>query len=93
MLSAIVYQSLTGSCKKYAELLSAALHIPAFPMGKEHIREDGTIIFVGWAFSGKIMGYKKAAEKYLEIGLETLEADDVELTILCSAEYLSLIHI
>ena len=64
MLSAIVYQSLTGSCKKYAELLSAALHIPAFPMGKEHIREDGKIIFIGWAFAGKIMGYKKAAEKY-----------------------------
>ncbi|MCI7136068.1 MAG: hypothetical protein SPI09_09505 [Candidatus Limivicinus sp.] len=64
MLSAIVYHSLTGSCKKYAELLSAALHIPAFPLGKEHVKEGGKIIFIGWAFAGTIKGYRKAAEKY-----------------------------
>ena len=34
MFSAIVYKSTTGSCKRYAELLSARLHIPAFPLGK-----------------------------------------------------------
>ena len=56
MLSAIVYHSLTGSCKKYAELLSAALHIPAFPLGKEHVKEGGKIIFIGWAFVGTIKG-------------------------------------
>ena len=40
MFSAIVYKSTTGSCKRYAELLSARLHIPAFPLGKEYIHAD-----------------------------------------------------
>ena len=57
MFSAIVYKSTTGSCKKYADLLSARLHIPAFPLGKEYIPADTKIIYVGWLFAGKIMGY------------------------------------
>ena len=60
MFSAIVYKSTTGSCKKYADLLSARLHIPAFPLGKEYIPADTKIIYVGWLFAGKIMGYDKA---------------------------------
>lgn len=64
MFSAIVYKSTTGSCKKYADLLSARLHIPAFPLGKEYIPADTKIIYVGWLFAGKIMGYDKAAKKY-----------------------------
>ena len=64
MFSAIVYKSTTGSCKRYAELLSARLHIPAFPLGKEYIPADTKIIFVGWLFAGKIMGYEKAEKKY-----------------------------
>ena len=64
MFSAIVYKSTTGSCKRYAELLSARLHIPAFPLGKEYIPADTKIIFVGWLFAGKIMGYEKAAKKF-----------------------------
>ena len=63
MFSAIVYKSTTGSCKKYADLLSARLHIPAFPLGKEYIPADTKIIYVGWLFAGKIMGYDKAAKK------------------------------
>jgi|GEM_PF-5382263 len=51
MFSAIVYKSTTGSCKRYAELLSARLHIPAFPLGKEYIPADTKIIFVGWLFA------------------------------------------
>lgn len=64
MFNAIVYDSCTGSCQKYAELLSAQLHIPAFKLGKEHIRDGGRIIYVGWLFAGKIVGYAKAAGKY-----------------------------
>ena len=61
VFSAIVYKSTTGSCKKYADLLSARLHIPAFPLGKEYVPADTKIIYVGWLFAGKIMGYDKAA--------------------------------
>lgn len=85
MLSAIVYDSLTGSCKKYAELLSAALHIPAYPAGKCHVRADGKILFIGWAFAGKIMGYKKAAEKYdvaaaVLVGMGAVSKDSADFT-------------
>ncbi len=64
MFSAIVYNSCTGSCQRYAEKLSAQLHIPAFKLGKEHIRYGTKIIYVGWAFAGKIVGYDKVTQKY-----------------------------
>ena len=64
MFNAIVYESCTGSCQRYAEMLSAQLHIPAFKLGKEHVRKGSRIIFIGWLFAGKIMGYAKAAGKY-----------------------------
>ena len=64
MFSAVVYNSCTGSCKKYAELISKELSIPAYELGKEIIGENGKIVYIGWLFAGKIMGYEKAAEKY-----------------------------
>lgn len=64
MISAIVYNSLTGSCEKYANLLSAALHVPAFPLSKAKVRADGQVIYIGWVFAGKLTGYKKAAQKF-----------------------------
>lgn len=64
MISAIVYNSLTGSCQKYANLLSARLHAPAFPLKNAPVRSDGKIIYIGWLFAGKIVGLKKAAKKF-----------------------------
>lgn len=63
MFSAIIYNSLTGSGEKYAKLLSARLHVPAKPMG-DYVRPDGQVIYIGWTFAGKIVGYEKAAKKY-----------------------------
>lgn len=63
MISAIIYNSLTGSCEKYANLLSAALHVPAKPLG-DYVRPDGQVIYIGWTFAGKVVGYRKAAAKY-----------------------------
>ena len=84
MFSAIVYKSTTGSCKRYAELLSARLHIPAFPLGKEYIPADTKIIFVGWLFPGKIMGYEKAEKKYdigavVQVGMSPASAESEEI--------------
>lgn len=84
MFSAIVYKSTTGSCKKYADLLSARLHIPAFPLGKEYIPADTKIIYVGWLFAGKIMGYDKAAKKYdigavVQVGMSPVSAKSEEV--------------
>ncbi len=63
MFNAIIYNSLTGSGERYANLLSAALHVPAKPMG-DYVRPDGKVIYIGWTFAGKIVGYQKAAAKY-----------------------------
>jgi len=63
MISAVVYNSLTGSCEKYAQLISAALHVPAIPMGG-HVRSGGKVIYIGWARAGSIYGYDKAAKNY-----------------------------
>lgn len=63
MISAIVYNSLTGSGEKYAKLLSKELHIPAKPMG-EYVRSDAQVLFVGWLFAGKVIGYSKARKLY-----------------------------
>ena len=62
MLSAIVYHSLTGSCKRYAELLSARLHIPCHELGKGYVRSDGKVLYVGWVRAGKVVGYPVAAK-------------------------------
>ncbi len=63
MISAVVYNSLTGSCEKYAKLISAALHVPAVPMG-DYVRPDGKVLYIGWARAGSIYGYAAAAKKY-----------------------------
>ncbi len=62
MLSAIVYTSATGSCKHYAELLSAKLHIPCHEFGKGYVRSDGKVLYVGWVRAGKVVGYPVAAK-------------------------------
>lgn len=63
MISAIIYNSLTGSCEKYAQALSAALHVPCMPLSKCHVRADGKVIYVGWVFAGKVAGYTRAEKK------------------------------
>ena len=63
MLSAIVYNSATGSCKKYAELLSAKLHIPCHPLSDAYVRSDGQVLYISWVMAGKVVGYAKAAKK------------------------------
>ena len=63
MISAIVYNSLTGSGEKYAKLLSKELHIPAKPMG-EYVRSDAQVLFISWIFAGKLKGYSKAKKMY-----------------------------
>lgn len=63
MISAIVYHSQTGSCERYAKMLSAALHLPLFSDKSFPGRTDGEVIFVSWALAGKASGLKKMQEK------------------------------
>lgn len=64
MISAIIYSSTTGSCKKYAEKMSAALHVPAFDAKKVYTPKGREVIYVGWLFAGKVVGLDKAMKEY-----------------------------
>ncbi len=84
MISAIVYSSQTGSCQKYAELLSAALHVPAMPLDKAKVRSDGQVIYIGWLFAGKIVGYNKAVKKFniaavVQVGMASVGPASAEI--------------
>lgn len=63
MISAIIYNSKTGSCEKYAQLIANGLTLPPKKMGSP-VRHDGQIVYVGWTFAGSIVGLKKAMQKY-----------------------------
>ena len=62
MLTAIIYNSGTGSCERYARELSRQLHLPCEPLHKHHVRTDGKVIYVGWVMAGSVVGYAKARE-------------------------------
>lgn len=64
MYSAILYTSRTGSCKHYAELISAELCIPAVTMDKVPKGYGEKLLYIGWLCAGKIKGYKRACEKF-----------------------------
>lgn len=80
MISAIVYNSVTGSCQKYAELLSAATHVPAMPIKSAHVRSGGKVVYIGWLMAGKIAGLDKAAKKFdiaavVQVGMSPVSGD------------------
>lgn len=63
---AIVYESQTGFTKKYAELLSEELGIPAYErkLADSFLRDGEDILYLGWLMASSIKGYDKAAKKY-----------------------------
>lgn len=80
MISAIIYTSTTGSCKKYAEKLSAALHVPAFDSKKVYTPKGREVIYVGWLFAGKVVGLDKVLKEYdvaavVRVGMSAASAD------------------
>lgn len=62
MITAIIYNSETGSCERYARELSRQLHLPCEPLHNYHVRTDGKVIYVGWVMAGKVVGYENAAK-------------------------------
>lgn len=80
MISAVVYNSCTGSCKKYAELLSAAIHVPAMPLKSAKVRDCGSVIYVSWIFAGKVCGLDKAVKQFdvaavVQVGMSAVSAE------------------
>lgn len=67
MYSAVVYSSCTGSCRRYAELISKELSVPAIAVNKAKNISELKVVYVGWLMAGKISKLKGASKK-LNIG-------------------------
>lgn len=84
MFTAVVYNSCTGSCKKYAELIAEQLGINAVEFGKAKGLGDGKVVYVGWLFAGKIMGLDKAFDMYdigavCQVGMGAVNEDSEKI--------------
>lgn len=80
MISAIVYTSETGSCAKYAGLLSEALHIPAKSLKSAFVPEGSEVIYIGWLMNGSVTGLKQAQKKFdiaavVQVGMAPVNAE------------------
>jgi len=65
-MKAILYTSKTGHSKRYAELLSARIGVPAYNLASAgaDVPAGSDIIYIGWLCKGKIQGYSKVKNKY-----------------------------
>lgn len=65
-MKAIIYESNTGSAKRYAEMLSSKLDVPAYPLRQamKEVPRDEEAVFIGWIFANKIQGLKKAQKRW-----------------------------
>ncbi len=67
-MATIIYQTNTGSTKKYAEMLSEKLSLPVYPLSEaEKVNPDEEIIFFGWVMAGDIQGLSQARAKFSRI--------------------------
>lgn len=62
----IVYTSNAGHTAEYAKMLSERLNIPYYSEGKikGNVDNSDEIIYMGWVFANKIMGYEKFKDGY-----------------------------
>ena len=67
-MKAIIYTSNTGFTRKYAQMLSEKLSLPAYNAGlgedKKSLSKSDDVIYMGWISANKIEGLKKAARRY-----------------------------
>lgn len=65
-MTAIIYESNTGFTKRYAEILAEKLNIPCYSLkeSKKNVSKGADVIFLGWVFANKIVGYGKAVKRF-----------------------------
>lgn len=64
-MKTIIYESNTGTAKKYAEALAKREQINCFALSEsESVSPDNEIIFIGWVMAGEIQGLKVVREKF-----------------------------
>ncbi len=67
-MKVIIYESNTGTAKKYAEALSAKTSLPCYALsGSNEVASDSEIIFIGWVMAGEIQGLKAARGRFTNI--------------------------
>lgn len=65
-MKAVIYESNTGSTKRYAEMLAQKLGVPAYSMKEagKAVPKGEEAVFLGWVFANKIQGLTKALKKW-----------------------------
>lgn len=65
-MKAVIYETNTGSTKRYAEMLAEKLGIPAYSLKEANkaLAKDEEAVFLGWVFANKIQGLKKAQKRW-----------------------------
>lgn len=64
MISAVIYKSSTGSCERYARVMSRELAIPAYPVDRCPLPKGMEVVYIGWLMNGKVSGLDKARKRY-----------------------------
>lgn len=68
MVVAIVYQTNTGSTRRYAKMLGEKTGLPVYDIksAKKKLLKNAKIIYLGWVMANNIKGFKEA-EKCFDI--------------------------
>lgn len=85
-LKAIIFTSETGYTRKYAEILAEKLNIPAYELksvNPKSLKQEDSVIYLGWLMAGNIKGYKKAAKTFnveavCAVGMSASEVQSIE---------------
>ncbi len=69
MIRAVIYKSATGSCERYARVMSRMLAIPAYPADRCPLPKGIEVVYVGWIMGGRVSGLDKALKNYKVCGV------------------------
>ena len=81
----IVYVSNTGSCEKYAKMLSDKTGYPCYPLADSDSAVGGDVIFIGWVMAGALQGLSEARVKFgtlkavVAVGMMKSDSQDTAL--------------
>lgn len=88
---AVVYSSLNGTSKRYAELLGRRIYLPIYSLdtSSTYLEKKDEIVYVGWIKNGKIVGLKKARKLYnvrmvCAVGMEYFSSENYNLLVKCN---------
>lgn len=63
-LDAIVYTSLNGHTRQYAQMLAQQTGLPVYALDKAALPDGSQILYLGWIHASHVKDYAKAAKRY-----------------------------